>query len=96
MEMPELRVVVVNESHLDALSELIRANQVEDHPDDPMVADSALEGMRESLRYFDVLSSDCVWFLIAFYHDQPAGRPFSREFPSLMRVWGSSISTNFM
>jgi len=25
MEMPELRVVVANESHLDALAELIRA-----------------------------------------------------------------------
>lgn len=48
MEMPELRVVVANESHLDALGELIRAIEAEDSPDDPMVADSALEGMSKA------------------------------------------------
>lgn len=47
MEMPELRVVVANESHLDALS------------------------------------SDCVWFLIAFYRDQPAGLAILARTPKL-------------
>lgn len=49
METPEFRVVVADESHLDALGELIRtilSSQAEDHPDDPMVADNALEGMQ--------------------------------------------------
>ena len=59
------------------------AIEAEDHPDDPMVADSALEGMRESLRQFDALSSDCVWFLIAFYHDQPAGLAILTRVPKL-------------
>ena len=48
-----------------------------------MVADSALEGMRKSLRHFDALSSDCVWFLIAFYHDQPAGLAILTRVPKL-------------
>lgn len=48
METLEFRVVVADESHLDALGELIRtiSLQAEDHPDDPMVADNALEGMQ--------------------------------------------------
>ncbi|MEE8593625.1 MAG: hypothetical protein V3T03_05820, partial [Candidatus Bipolaricaulota bacterium] len=83
MEIPELRVVVANESHLDALGELIRAIEAEDSPDDPMMADSALEGMQQSLRHFDALNSDCAWFLIAFYGDQPAGLAMLTRIPKL-------------
>ena len=46
--------------------------EAEDHPDVPMVADNTPEGMQQSLRHFDALNSDCVWFLIAFFRDQPA------------------------
>lgn len=54
-----------------------------DSPDDPMVADSALEGMQQSLRHFDALNSDCAWFLIAFYGDQPAGLFILTRIPKL-------------
>ena len=48
-----------------------------------MVADSALEGMQQSLRHFDALNSDCAWFLIAFYGDQPAGLAMLTRIPKL-------------
>jgi len=48
-----------------------------------MVADSALEGMQQSLRHFDALNSDCAWFLIAFYGDQPAGLATLTRIPKL-------------
>ncbi len=96
METPELRVVVADESHLDALGELIRGNrEAEDHPDDLTIVENAPEGMRQSLRLLDALSSDCTWFLIAFYGDRPVW-PFSRESRSSMHVWDFSISTNSM
>ena len=83
METRELRVVMADESHLDALGELIRAIEAKDHPDDSMGVDSALEGMRRSLRHFDALSSEYVWFLIAFYRDQPAGLAILTRIPKL-------------
>jgi len=38
-----------------------------------MTIDKGSEGVRQSLRHFDALNSDCVWFLIAFFGNQPAG-----------------------
>ena len=72
MDMTGLRVVIANESHLSALTELSGIVLAEDHPDAPMVTDNTSEGIQQSLRHFDALNSDCVWFLIAFFRDQPA------------------------
>ena len=83
METTELRVVIANESHLNTLTELIGTIEAEDHPDALVTADNASEGMRQSLNHFDALNSDCVWFLIAFYRDQPAGLAIITRVPKL-------------
>ena len=57
--------------------------EAQDYPDDPMVSDITLEGMQQSLRHFDALSSDCAWFLIAFYRDRPAGLGILTRIPKL-------------
>lgn len=83
MEIRELRVVIANDSHLDVLSQLIAAIEAEDHHDDPMAAQNAPEGMRQSLGHFDWLNSDCVWLLIAFYRDRPVGLAILTRIPKL-------------
>ncbi|MCK5586178.1 GNAT family N-acetyltransferase [Candidatus Bipolaricaulota bacterium] len=39
--------------------------------------------MQQSLRLLGALSSDCAWFLIAFYGDQPAGLAILMRIPKL-------------
>jgi len=83
MEPSELQVVIADDSHLNALRELVRAIKAEDHPDAPKASERASEGMQRSLRHFDALKSDCVWFLIAFFGDQPAGMAILSRIPKL-------------
>ena len=44
---------------------------------------SASEGLLRSLDHFDTLESDCVWLLIAFDDDQPAGLAVLTRIPKL-------------
>ena len=48
-----------------------------------MAALRASEGIRQSLCHFDALNSDCVWFLIVFNDDQPAGLAILTRIPKL-------------
>lgn len=48
-----------------------------------MTIDKASEGVRQSLRHFDAVNSDCVWFLIAFFGNQPAGLAILTRIPKL-------------
>ena len=75
--------MIADGSHLNALTELIRAIDAEDYPDDPEVSERASEGMQQSLRHFDALNSDCIWFLIASMGDQPAGLAILTRIPKL-------------
>ncbi len=83
MEEPTIRVVIADESHLDALAKLLQAIEAEDRPENAEAALRAPEGMRQSLRYFDALNSDCVWLLIALFGDQPAGLAVLTRIPKL-------------
>lgn len=57
--------------------------EAEDHPEDAEAALRAPEGIRQSLRHFDALNSDCVWLLIAFFNGQPAGLVVLTRIPKL-------------
>jgi len=83
MTRPEFRIVIADESHLNVLTELAGIIEAEDHPGPPMTIDKASEGVHQSLRHFDALNSDCVWFLIAFFGNRPAGLAILTRIPKL-------------
>ena len=83
MDAPGLRIELATEGHLNDLSTLLQIIEAEDHPVDPTVAEIALDGLRGSLNHFDTLNSDCVWILIAFDGDQPAGLAILTRIPKL-------------
>ena len=82
MQLLEPRVILADESHLDALEELLQV-VAEDHPEDATVAINVPGGPRKSLHHFDALKSDCVWLLIAFLEDHPAGLAILTRIPKL-------------
>ena len=83
MDASNIRVVIANKSHLTALPALVRSITAEDHPELSETAEIASEGLLRSLDHFDTLESDCVWVLIAFDDDQPAGLAILTRIPKL-------------
>jgi ribosomal protein S18 acetylase RimI-like enzyme len=83
MDIFPVRIELADENHLDALAKLLQVIEAEDRPEDAEAALRAPEGVRQSLRHFDALNSDCVWLLIAFFGDQPAGLAVLTRIPKL-------------
>jgi len=78
-----IEVVRATTKHLDDLTRLAARIEAEDHPDDPGVAERAPAGLAKSLDRYDALSSDSVWFLIAYVADRPAGLAVLTRVPKL-------------
>ena len=78
-----LHIERATESHLETLATLLQAIEAEDHPSDAEAALRAPEGMRQSLRHFDWIHSDCIWILIAYVDAQPAGLAILTRIPKL-------------
>ena len=83
MGASNIRIAIADKSHLTALEVLVRSITTEDHPGLSEIAKNASEGLRRSLNHFKMLSSDCVWLLIAFDDDQPAGLAVLTRIPKL-------------
>ncbi len=83
MGASNIRVVIADKNHLTALEVLVQSIAAEDHPGLSETAKNASEGLRKSQEHFDTLTSDCVWLLIAFDDDQPAGLAVLTRIPKL-------------
>lgn len=79
----EITIVRATERHTDDLEALVARIEAEDHPDDVQAAVRAPRGMAESLSSYDALSSNSVWFLIAYRGDRPAGLCVAIRVPKL-------------
>lgn len=73
MKTSGLRIVRASDHHLCDLAGLLEQIETEDHPDEPSKAQTAAAGLRESLRHFPSLPSDCTWALIAYRNDEAVG-----------------------
>ena len=79
----EITIVRATERQRNDLELLVSRIEAEDHPDDAQAAARAPSGMAESLLRYDALSSDSVWFLIAYRGDRPAGLTVLTRVPKL-------------
>ena len=83
MGASDIRVVLADKSHLTALEALVQSVVAEDHPNLSETAEMASDGLIRSLNHSDALASDCVWILIAFDDDRPAGMAVLTRIPKL-------------
>lgn len=79
----EITIVRATDGQRDDLELLVSRIEAEDHPDDARAAARAPSGMAESLSRYDALSSDSVWFLIAYRGGRPAGLAALTRVPKL-------------
>jgi len=83
MPTSEIHIVRANDHHVDDLGQLLERIEAEDHPDEPAKARAAGDGLQRSLQHFPVLQSACVWALIAYVGDTPAGLAVLARVPKL-------------
>lgn len=81
-------VVVATDAHRPDLERLLARIEAEDHPEDPEAAARAPQELADSLARYDALSSDSVWFLIAYRAGHPAGLAVLSRVPKLDRRVG--------
>lgn len=79
----DVTIARAGKRHRADLERLIARIEAEDRPDDPTAAARAPQGMAESLRRYDALSSDSAWFLIAYLDRRPAGLAVLIRIPKL-------------
>ena len=79
----EITILRATEGQRDDLELLVSRIEAEDHPDDTQAATRAPRGMVESLSRYDALSSDSVWFLIAYRSNRPVGLAVLTRVPKL-------------
>jgi ribosomal protein S18 acetylase RimI-like enzyme len=74
-EIPSSEITIVRATgeHRATLEALVGRIEAEDHPEDPEAAARTPRGMAKSLSRYDALSSDSVWFLLAYSNDRAAG-----------------------
>jgi len=79
----EIMIVSATEGQRDDLELLVSRIEAENHRDDAQAATRVASGMAESLSCYDALSSDSVWFLIAYRGDRPAALAVLTRVPKL-------------
>jgi ribosomal protein S18 acetylase RimI-like enzyme len=79
----DITIVRATVGQRDDLELLVSRIEAEDHPDEAQAAARAPSGMAESLSRYDALSSDSVWFLIAYRGKRPAGLAILTRIPKL-------------
>jgi len=78
-----IAIIRATERQRADLELLVSRIEAEDYPDDPQAAAHAPRGMAKGLPRHDALSSDSVWFLIAYRGDRPAGLCVAVRVPKL-------------
>jgi len=79
----DITIVRATERQRPDLELLVSRIETEDHPDDPQAAALAPGGMAASLDRYDALSSDSIWFLIAYRGARPVGLCVAVRVPKL-------------
>ena len=84
MKASDLRILRADHTHREAVDGLLHAMRAdESDPHGKTATADASEGFQRSLSRFDALDSDCVWLLIAYVHECPAGLAVLTRVPKL-------------
>jgi ribosomal protein S18 acetylase RimI-like enzyme len=83
MNASDLRILQADHRHREAVDDVLRAMRAEESDPDKTAAADASEGFQRSLSRFDALDSDCVWLLIAYIQECPAGLAVLTRVPKL-------------